>query len=91
MRSAGPFGDLAFVLTGRVGEATLRRATAAALRPPPPEEVAGAIRRLQDAGIDPRPFAAAAGGMDAAALSARRAGPALLDAADWAALRAVCD
>ncbi|HMR62029.1 hypothetical protein [Amaricoccus sp.] len=91
MRRAGLFGDLAFVVTGRLGEAALGRAAAEALRPPAPEEVAAAMRRLQDAGIDPLPFGVAAGGIDSAALPPPGAGAEpLLDAGGWAAVKGIC-
>ncbi|MCB1372169.1 MAG: hypothetical protein KDJ83_14855 [Rhodobacteraceae bacterium] len=92
MRSAGLFGDLAFMVTGRLGEATLGRAAAAALRPPAPEEIAAAMQRLQDAGIDPVPFAVAAGGIDPSARPLPEGGsPPLLDAPDWTALKGLCE
>jgi hypothetical protein len=91
MQSAGPFGDLAFMVTGRIGEAALGRAAADALRPPAPEEVAAAMLRLQDAGIDPAPFGVAAGGIDAAAVPHPATGEEpLLDSGDWAGVKEVC-
>ena len=91
MRSAGLFGDLAFVVTGRIGEAALGRAATDALRPPAPEEVAAAMLRLQDAGIDPVPFAAAAGGIDPAAAPRPATGmEPVIDSGDWAALKEIC-
>ncbi|MCB1376445.1 MAG: hypothetical protein KDJ78_20120, partial [Rhodobacteraceae bacterium] len=67
-------------------------AAVAALRPPAPEEIAAAMQRLQDAGIDPVPFAVAAAGIDPSARPLPEGGsPPLLDAPDWTALKGLCE
>ena len=87
---AGTLADLGLVFTGGLDEAALARAAAAAATPAAPTaaESAAAVARLAAAGIDPRPFAAAAGVAVAAPGTARHA-PALADS-DWIALRAAC-
>ncbi len=94
LQGAGPLAGLRYVLSGDIGELALSRAAEAALAAPDPAEVAPALLRLQDAGLDPQPFLAAvsrtapapgaAGGVTA------RPGGVAPDDPDWIAMRKIC-
>jgi len=90
MRAAGPLASLRYVFTGRLSEAALARAAAAALAPPAPEEIAAAFDRLRGAGLATAPFADGLrrAGLDAPPAVADGA-PALADR-EWVALQGLC-
>lgn len=90
MDAAGPAGSLRYVLTGRLSQAALDRAAAAAMAPPSAEEIGAAYERLRGAGLPTAPFA---DGLMRAGLPAPPAsteGAAALPARDWAALKRLC-
>ncbi len=90
MQAVGPWSNLRYVLTGRLGERDLAKATRAALTPPVPEEITAAYERLLGAGLATAPFA---DGLRRAGLEAPpsvSAGDAALPDQDWVALQGLC-
>ncbi len=90
MAAAGPVASLRYIFTGRLSDAALARAAAAALAPPTAEDVAAAYGRLRDAGLATAPFADGLRRAGLAALPGAPDGAPALDAGDWAALKGLC-
>lgn len=90
MTAIGPMAGLRYLLTGAVEDGTLARAAKPALGAPAPDEIAGAMARLDAAGLPTAPFAAglARAGIDAPPGS--DVGTPALAPDAWTALRRLC-
>ncbi|MBP7240652.1 hypothetical protein [Amaricoccus sp.] len=90
MAAVGPFADLRYVLTGRLGEPALGRAVEAAMASPGPVEIEAAFERLRTAGLPTAPFADGLRRIGLEAPPASAEGGEALSDRDWVALQGLC-
>lgn len=91
MHAVGPWTSLRYVLTGRLSDEALARATRAAFDPALPGEIDAAIERLRGAGVATAPFADGLRRFGIDAHAAPTEGAAALSDQEWVALQGLCD